>query len=144
MPDTQTARPDGLVSDRHQPASPRDLASPRTLVGDAREHEQEIRQSIQVDDHELGESHLALQGHHPSFGPTTDGSRDVKRRRFRCAARQNERPQGIEFPVAVVVSPAFALRVFVTIDPELILPSLSKPAFKKLVVAVSTIWPFLS
>lgn len=74
----------------------------RARVGEPCKCEEQIRQSVQIDDDDLRDLDLALKVNHSPLRATTNRARDVKRRSFRSSARKDERFQRLELAVARV------------------------------------------
>src|SRR4051812_16196006 len=82
--------------------SPRRLSAGAELVGEPREREEQIGESVEIDDHELRDLRLLREEYDAAFGATADGSRNVKRRGLCRTAGHDERLQRFEIGVAFV------------------------------------------
>jgi ferredoxin/flavodoxin---NADP+ reductase len=81
---------------------PGDLARSGAPVCDARQHEEQIGQAIQIDHHELRNVIRATKVNHAPLRAPTHGSRDVQRRGLWRAAGYDERLQRLELVFAIV------------------------------------------
>ena len=91
--------------------SPRDFAGARAPVGDAREHEQQVGEPVQVDDHDLRHRDVRVAARSAitrALGAAAHRARDVQRGRLRRAARQDERLAAARAPPRRRRSPARA------------------------------------
>src|SRR5665647_2518987 len=81
---------------------PGDFARPGAPVGQARESEQKVGETIQIDDGEGGQLHLMLQADDMPLRTAAHGARDVQCGGLGRAAGNDEGAQRLELTLAVV------------------------------------------